>query len=100
MAAELDEVFSALETEQVNPDTVNIDGMSALEIARAMNTEDARVADVVGTQLPQIARAIEGIAARLGGGGRLIYMGAGTSGRLGVLDAAECIPTFNTPQRW
>lgn len=87
--------FTRLETEQSNPATAAIDQMSPLEIAQAMNAEDARVADAVKRELPQIARAIEAIAGRLRGGGRLIYMGAGTSGRLGVLDATECPPTFN-----
>ena len=87
--------FTRLETEQSNPATAQIDRMSALEIARAMNAEDAKVADAVKGELPQIARAIEAIAERLRSGGRLIYMGAGTSGRLGALDAAECPPTFN-----
>jgi N-acetylmuramic acid 6-phosphate etherase len=71
--------------------------MDALAIARTMNAEDATVAAAVQRELPQIARAIEGITARLRQGGRLLYMGAGTSGRLGVLDASECPPTFNTP---
>jgi N-acetylmuramic acid 6-phosphate etherase len=86
---------AALGTEQVNPATTHIDRMSALEIAQAMNTEDARVAQAIAEELPQIARAIEEIAGRLRCGGRLIYAGAGTSGRLGLLDAAECPPTFN-----
>ncbi len=90
-------VISALETEKANPATAEIDRMSALEIARVMNAEDAKVAEAVKQELPQIARAIEEIAARLRRGGRLIYVGAGTSGRLGVLDAAECPPTFNVP---
>jgi N-acetylmuramic acid 6-phosphate etherase len=89
--------LGALETEKRNPATAAIDRMSALEIARAMNAEDATVAGAVGRQLPQIAAAIEGITARLRRGGRLVYMGAGTSGRLGVLDASECPPTFSTP---
>src|SRR5579884_2945872 len=64
-----------------------------------MNAADATVADAVARELPQIARAIEAIAARMARGGRLIYVGAGTSGRLGALDAAECPPTFNvSPQ--
>ncbi len=88
-------VLNTLETEKVNPATVNIDRMSALEMVRVMNEEDARVALAVGQELPAIARAVEEIAARLRSGGRLIYMGAGTSGRLGVLDASECPPTFN-----
>ena len=89
--------LGALETEKRNPATDAIDRMSALEIARAMNAEDATVAGAVGRELPQIAAAIEGITARLRQGGRLVYMGAGTSGRLGVLDASECPPTFSTP---
>jgi N-acetylmuramic acid 6-phosphate etherase len=89
--------LGALETEKRNPATDAIDRMSALEIARAMNAEDATVADAVGREVSQVAAAIEGITARLRRGGRLVYMGAGTSGRLGVLDASECPPTFNTP---
>ncbi len=69
--------------------------MSPLEIVRLMNEEDAAVASAVAQELPHIARAVEAIAARLREGGRLIYVGAGTSGRLGALDAAECPPTFN-----
>jgi N-acetylmuramic acid 6-phosphate etherase len=88
---------AALGTEQVNPATTHIDRMSALEIAQAINAEDAKVAQAVAEELPQIARAIEEIARRLRRGGRLIYAGAGTSGRLGLLDAAECPPTFNVP---
>jgi N-acetylmuramic acid 6-phosphate etherase len=89
--------LGALETEKRNPATNAIDRMSALEIARAMNAEDATVAGAVERELSQIAAAIEGITARLRRGGRLVYMGAGTSGRLGVLDASECPPTFSTP---
>ena len=89
--------LGALETEKRNPATGAIDRMSAREIARAMNAEDATVAGAVGRELSQIAAAIEGITARLRWGGRLVYMGAGTSGRLGVLDASECPPTFSTP---
>lgn len=84
-----------LETEKANPATTEIDRMSALEIAQVMNAEDAKVAQAIAQELPQIARATEEIATRLRRGGRLIYVGAGTSGRLGVLDAAECPPTFN-----
>ncbi len=89
--------LSGLETERRNPASARIDAMSALEIARTMNAEDAMVAGAVARELPRIARAIEEIAARLRQGGRLIYIGAGTSGRLGVLDASECPPTFSTP---
>jgi N-acetylmuramic acid 6-phosphate etherase len=89
----------ALESERSNTATREIDRMSPLQIVQAMNAEDASVAIAVATELPQIARAIEVIAARLRRGGRLIYIGAGTSGRLGALDAAECPPTFNvTPE--
>jgi N-acetylmuramic acid 6-phosphate etherase len=84
-----------LESERVNAATLDIDRMSPLEIAQAMNAEDARVAGAVAETLPQIALAIEQIAARMRQGGRMIYVGAGTSGRLGALDAAECPPTFN-----
>ena len=92
-----DDDLGTLETEKRNPATTAIDQMSALEIARLMNAEDATVAAAVQRELPQIARAIEGITARLRQGGRLVYIGAGTSGRLGVLDASECPPTFSTP---
>jgi N-acetylmuramic acid 6-phosphate etherase len=83
-------------TEDINPTTLEIDRMSPLEIARVINQEDAKVALAVENELPQIAAAIEGIAKRLQAGGRLIYIGAGTSGRLGVLDASECPPTYST----
>jgi N-acetylmuramic acid 6-phosphate etherase len=89
--------LSELETEKANPATTEIDRLSPLEMVRVINAEDAKVAHAVEQELPQIARAIEEIAARLRRGGRLIYMGAGTSGRLAALDAAECPPTFNTP---
>jgi len=81
----------------VNPDTAHIDSLSALKIVRLMNAEDARVAQAVENALPEVAQAVEAIAERMRRGGRLIHVGAGTSGRLGVLDAAECPPTFNTP---
>lgn len=89
--------YSVLETEKVNPATTEIDCMSPLEIVQVMNAEDAKVAEAVRQELPRIAGAIEEIAARLHRGGRLIYFGAGTSGRLGALDASECLPTFNMP---
>jgi N-acetylmuramic acid 6-phosphate etherase len=90
-----DQLLGTLATEQANPATTNIDHSSPLDIVRLMNAEDAKVAVAVQQELPHIARAIEGISARLRQGGRLIYMGAGTSGRLGVLDASECPPTFS-----
>ncbi len=83
-------------TESQNPNTLEIDCLSTLEIVERINDEDAKVALAVRAALPQIALAVDGIAARIERGGRLIYVGAGTSGRLGVLDAAECVPTFNT----
>ncbi len=90
--------YTALETEQVNPATREIDRMTPLEIVEVMNAEDAKVAEAVRRESPHIARAIEEIATRFRQGGRLIYVGAGTSGRLGALDAAECPPTFNVPR--
>ena len=85
-----------LTTEGRNPASEAIDSLSPLEIVRLMNREDALVARAVAGQEASIAQAIEVVADRLSKGGRLIYLGAGTSGRLGVLDAAECPPTFNT----
>ncbi len=84
-------------TEQRNPRTERIDVASSLEIVDAINAEDRTVAEVVHGVREVLARAIDLIVARLHGGGRLIYVGAGTSGRLGVSDAAECPPTFGTP---
>lgn len=84
-------------TEQENPRTAGIAGLPAAEIVRLMNEEDARVAGAVREVLPQVAEAVEGIVGRLEGGGRLFYVGTGTSGRLGVLDASECPPTFGVP---
>ena len=81
-------------TEQENPRTAGISALGAAEIVRLMNEEDALVAEAVGRVGAEVARAVEGIVRRLGGGGRLFYVGTGTSGRLGVLDAAECPPTF------
>jgi N-acetylmuramic acid 6-phosphate etherase len=83
-------------TEQRNPRTADIDLATALEIVDLMNAEDRTVAAAVGTQRQAIARAIELIERALRSGGRLFYVGAGTSGRLGILDAAECPPTFST----
>ncbi|MCA9047887.1 MAG: N-acetylmuramic acid 6-phosphate etherase, partial [Planctomycetaceae bacterium] len=86
-----------LTTESVHPDSANIDEMSPLQIVRLMNAEDAAVPAAVATQAEPIAAAVEVITDRIRSGGRLIYIGAGTSGRLGVLDASECPPTFSTP---
>ena len=88
-----------LPTEQILPAAVDLDRMSSLEIVRLINQEDATVAAAVGRALPQIARAIDVVVAGLRQGGRLIYVGAGTSGRLGALDASEIPPTFNTDPR-
>jgi N-acetylmuramic acid 6-phosphate etherase len=85
-----------LTTEARNPASEDLDGLSAAQIVRLINSEDAKVAGAVDEQSDAIARAIDVIAERLARGGRLIYIGAGTSGRLGVLDAVECPPTFNT----
>src|SRR5690242_1776830 len=91
--------LSHLGTEARNLSAARLDTSSSLEIASLINTEDAKVAKAVGRALPQIARAIDLIAAALEHGGRLIYVGAGTSGRIAALDAAECPPTFNTDPR-
>jgi N-acetylmuramic acid 6-phosphate etherase len=91
------ERFELLLTEQRNPRTEALDQLSLLELVQVMNDEDRRVPEAVGRVLPQIAQAVEGIAERLRRGGRLLYFGAGTSGRVGILDAVECLPTFNTP---
>lgn len=84
-----------LVTEARNPASADLDRLSALEFVRLVNSEDAKLADAVADQAQQIADAIDLIADRLARGGRLIYVGAGTSGRLGVLDASECPPTFS-----
>ncbi len=84
-------------TEQPNPASARIDKLSTLEMVRVINEEDRRVAESITPELPAIAAAIDGIVAAFGAGGRLFYIGAGTSGRLGVLDASECPPTFNVP---
>jgi N-acetylmuramic acid 6-phosphate etherase len=81
-------------TEEENPRTTNLSSLSSLEIVSVMNGEDEGVAIAVRAVLPDIARAVDGIVERLRAGGRLFYLGTGTSGRLGVLDAAECPPTF------
>jgi N-acetylmuramic acid 6-phosphate etherase len=84
-------------TEARNPASADLDALSPLEFVRLMNAEDATVPAAVAAQADAVARAIEVIADRLRAGGRLVYVGAGTSGRLGVLDASECPPTFNSP---
>ncbi len=84
-------------TEARNPATTNLDELAPAELLRVMNDEDHLVADAVAAALPEITRVVETATERLRRGGRLIYLGAGTSGRLGVLDAAECPPTFSAP---
>lgn len=83
-------------TEQRNPNTMNIDTLSTLDMIRLINQEDHRVAEAVSLVTDKIAQAVDLIADRLEKGGRLIYCGAGTSGRLGILDAVECPPTYST----
>ena len=87
--------WSKLQTEQRNPATEHIDEVSTLEMLALINREDALVPAAVATQLAPIAEAVDLVASQLGNGGRLFYLGAGTSGRLGILDAAECPPTFS-----
>ena len=91
--------LQALATEGINPASRNLDSKSALEIARIINREDAKVALAVRRALPQIAHAIDDVANALAKGGRLIYVGTGTSGRIGALDASESAPTFGVPAR-
>ena len=90
--------FSKLTTESFNTNTANIDKMNALEIARAINDEDKKVAFAVEKALPEIAKAIDIMADSLKSGGHIYYCGAGTSGRLGVLDASECVPTYGVSE--
>jgi N-acetylmuramic acid 6-phosphate etherase len=91
------ESLGSLTTEARNADSEHIDELSTLDMLTVINREDATVAAAVATQLPAIAQAVDTIAERFGQGGRLFYVGAGTSGRLGVLDASECPPTFSVP---
>lgn len=91
------EKLAELLTEQRNASSEHIDRLPALEMLRVMNEEDKKVALAVEAALPQIARALDRIVERMEAGGRLFYSGAGTSGRLGVLDASECPPTYNVP---
>jgi N-acetylmuramic acid 6-phosphate etherase len=84
-------------TEQANPASAHIDKLATVEMLRVINDEDRKVADSVTPEIPHIARAVDAIVESFRKGGRLFYIGAGTSGRLGVLDASECPPTFNVP---
>jgi N-acetylmuramic acid 6-phosphate etherase len=89
--------LDSLLTEQVNPASRDIDTLNTADILRLINLEDQKVASAVTLEIPHIAQAVDCIAERVQAGGRLFYIGAGTSGRLGVLDAAECPPTFSVP---
>jgi len=89
--------LASLLTEARNPATEHIDQLPTLRMLELINDEDARIAAAVRAELPHLARAIDAIATRFQQGGRLFYIGAGTSGRLGVLDASECPPTFSVP---
>ncbi|MGW0912184.1 N-acetylmuramic acid 6-phosphate etherase [Streptomyces sp. NPDC002784] len=93
---ELRAELESLTTEAFRPDLADIDRLPTLDIARLMNGEDASVPAAVAARLPEIAAAVDAVAERMARGGRLVYAGAGTAGRLGVLDASECPPTFNT----
>jgi N-acetylmuramic acid 6-phosphate etherase len=90
-------MLEGLLTEQRNPASDRIDAQPAAEILRIIHEEDRKAVAAVGETIPAVAAAVEGIVRRMNRGGRLFYIGAGTSGRLGVLDAAECPPTFRTP---
>ena len=87
-----------LDTEKRNAATENLDTMSVMDILRVMNNEDKHVLEAVRQNLPQIEQAVELCYSALHNGGRMIYIGAGTSGRIGVMDAVECVPTFSSEQ--
>lgn len=89
--------FNKLLTEQANPASAGLDRKPTLEMLQIINAADAEIAAAVRAEIPGIARAVDAITAAMRQGGRLFYIGAGTSGRLGVLDASECPPTFNVP---
>lgn len=93
LLSELEQLVS----EERNPRTMGIDLMATPEIVKTINAEDRLVPEAVGKTLPQVAQAVDKIVEAFGKGGRLVYIGAGTSGRLGVLDASECPPTFGVP---
>lgn len=92
--------LSHLVSEGRNPDTMDIDLLPSLDIVQRINQQDKLVPLAVETVLPEIAQAVDKITDAFKVGGRLIYMGAGTSGRLGVLDASECPPTFGVSDKW
>src|SRR4051812_45839018 len=89
--------FGSLPTEAVHPDAAHLDEMSADKVVALMLAEEAKAARAAAARGPLIGRAAELVAAKLAAGGRLVYVGAGTSGRLGTLDATECVPTFGVP---
>ena len=88
-------ILEGLSTETRNPNTMNLDEMTSLEIVEAMNKEDSKVPLIIKDLLPKIATVVDIAAETLKNKGRIFYMGAGTSGRLGVVDSSECPPTFN-----
>ena len=94
----LQENLAAIPTETRNPRSTSIDALPTDGMLRVINEEDSTIAACVAAEIPHIARAVDAIAERIGKGGRLFYIGAGTSGRLGVLDASECPPTFSVPR--
>jgi len=94
---ELAHSLNKIISEGRNPDTLDIDTLSTEGILKSINNEDAKVANAVALQIPQIGEAVDAATASIKNGGRLIYVGAGTSGRLGILDAVECRPTFSVP---
>src|ERR1700694_2448737 len=96
--ATLAQTLATLAPETRTPAAERIDTLPTIEMLRIMNAEDARVAAAVAAEIPQIAAAVDAIATRFEQGGRLFYIGAGTSGRLGVLDASECPPTSSVPR--
>ena len=89
--------LGSLVSESRNPATMNLDEMTTLEMVASFNHEDSKVPEAIRAVLPEVAQAVDMAAASFKAGGRLIYLGAGTSGRLGVLDASECPPTFGVP---
>lgn len=97
MSRELFEHLGKLSTEQRNPRSMNLDSLSTEEILKLINSEDKLVPLAVEKEIPHIAQAVEHVVEAFKHGGRLIYVGAGTSGRLGILDASECPPTFGSP---
>ena len=86
-----------LDTEKRNINTMNLDELSTVEIIEKINQEDKKVADCVEPVIPEIGKAVDFAVKSIKRGGRLIYIGAGTSGRLGILDASECPPTYGVP---